>query len=113
MLIHRNPVFDHKYKISKFFQSDIDSRKEIFDDYSFCEIAGKWDKVGIFFHPRLRIGLMIIGPNTLVPVHRHPAFECYRILAGSALWKNDDLEWEVRIWSGQRRFAAEEENLKT
>ena len=66
---------------------------EISPKYAFADIANGDADVGMFSSQNCRIGLMLIGPNTLVPLHRHTAIEAYRILAGSALWKRDDQRW--------------------
>lgn len=54
------------------------------ENWAHAEIAGP---KGLAYCDRLRIGLILQGPNTFYPGHQHPAVEVYYVLAGTADWQ--------------------------
>jgi len=55
---------------------------------AFAEIIGP---AAPFRSDSVCLGLTLIGPETLYPVHRHPAIELYYVVAGIATWTLDGL----------------------
>jgi mannose-6-phosphate isomerase-like protein (cupin superfamily) len=41
----------------------------------------------------LRLGFLLLGPDTLYPAHAHAAEELYQVLAGTADWRRDRAHW--------------------
>lgn len=44
----------------------------------------------------LAVGLLLLGPGTHYPLHRHPATELYCVIGGAAEWRRGDSPWRVR-----------------
>ncbi len=53
------------------------------NDMAFAEIIGP---EAPYRSPSVCIGLTLIGPGTLYPLHSHPATELYYVAAGTAVW---------------------------
>jgi len=53
---------------------------------AFAEIIGP---EAPFQSDRVCLGLTLIGPETLYPIHEHPAIELYYVAAGTATWTAD------------------------
>jgi hypothetical protein len=58
--------------------------------YGWCELIGP---TGMMLSERLACGLLLLGPETLYPSHRHEAEELYISLSGSADWHQSDRGW--------------------
>jgi mannose-6-phosphate isomerase-like protein (cupin superfamily) len=43
----------------------------------------------------VRMGVLMFGPHTLYPPHRHPAEEAYFALGGTADWQRGDEPWQA------------------
>lgn len=43
----------------------------------------------------VRMGVLMFGPQTLYPPHRHPAEEAYFVLGGTAEWQGGDEPWQA------------------
>lgn len=61
-----------------------------FDNYAWSELipaspAGD--------HQQMKCGVLMLGPNTLYPQHRHEAEEFYIPLSGTARWQQGDALW--------------------
>jgi hypothetical protein len=41
----------------------------------------------------LALGILLLGPKTHYPTHRHPAVEIYVVAAGEAEWRNGEAPW--------------------
>lgn len=59
------------------------------DNYGYLECAGPEAPVRF---SDLRLGLLLLGPQTLYPTHRHPAEEVYLPL-GSGRWQRGAEDW--------------------
>jgi len=57
------------------------------DNYGYLECAGP---EAPYRYPDLRLGLLLLGPNTLYPTHHHPAEEIYLPLGPGRWWKEGD-----------------------
>jgi mannose-6-phosphate isomerase-like protein (cupin superfamily) len=49
----------------------------------FADLVGP---TGPYVSDRLRLGLTLVGPNTLYPMHAHKARELYFVVSGDAIW---------------------------
>jgi len=65
---------------------------------AFLENYGWTELFGARGRERVKIagGLLLLGPNTLYPVHRHEAEEIYLPLSGAADWRQGDATWRKR-----------------
>lgn len=63
------------------------------DNYGYAEICGEY---GLVQAP-IRCGILILGPATCYPPHRHPAEEIYIPLTAGA-WQRGDVEVADRRW---------------
>lgn len=64
------------------------------DAYGYFVLAGPADGPPAFVEcPGLACGVLLLGPGTLYPAHRHPAAELYVPLAGDAAWQRGDDDW--------------------
>jgi hypothetical protein len=63
---------------------------EFLDNYGYTEILGS---CGPHCSDRLAAGLLLLGPDTLYPRHRHRAEEIYLPLSGQAEWQQGDALW--------------------
>ena len=62
------------------------------DNYAYCEFIGPG---GIAISNNLRIGMMLMAPQTHYPMHSHPAAEIYFVLSGEARFKVPARPWRV------------------
>lgn len=60
------------------------------DNYGWSEILGASGPLGA---ERIACGLLILGPSTHYPRHRHEAEEIYLPLSGTAAWQQGDAPW--------------------
>ncbi len=63
------------------------------DNYGWTEILGA---SGPLDSERIACGLLILGPSTHYPRHRHEAEEIYLPLSGTAAWQQGDAPWRER-----------------
>jgi hypothetical protein len=63
------------------------------DNYGWSEILGA---SGPISSERIACGLLILGPSTHYPRHRHEAEEIYLPLSGTAEWQQGDAPWRER-----------------
>jgi hypothetical protein len=63
-----------------------DDKPGLEDNMAFAEIIGP---EAPYPSDRVCLGLTLIGPETLYPVHTHPAIELYSVAAGTATWTAD------------------------
>jgi quercetin dioxygenase-like cupin family protein len=63
------------------------------DNYGWSEILGASGPLG---SERIACGLLILGPSTHYPRHRHEAEEIYLPLSGTAAWQQGDAPWRDR-----------------
>jgi hypothetical protein len=62
------------------------------ENYGYLECAGP---EAPYHYPHLRLGLLLLGPNTLYPQHHHPAEEIYLPL-GEGRWWKEGSGWQGR-----------------
>ena len=60
------------------------------DNYCWTELVGPR---GLAPSERLACGILVLGPHTLYPSHRHEAYEVYVPLAGTAKWQQGERGW--------------------
>ncbi len=65
---------------------------DFLENYGYLECAGP---EAPYRYPDLRLGLLLLGPNTLYPQHRHPAEEIYLPLGPGRWWKEGE-GWQMR-----------------
>jgi hypothetical protein len=70
---------------------DID--RVFLDNYGWSEILGR---NGPLESEQIACGLLMLGPSTLYPRHRHEAEEMYLPLSGTASWQQGDAVWRER-----------------
>ncbi len=63
---------------------------DFLDNYGWTELVGPR---GLRRSERMACGILLLGPHTNYPRHRHPAEELYLPLSGTALWQRGDEEW--------------------
>jgi len=63
------------------------------DNYGWSEILGE---CGPIAGGRIACGLLLLGPSTHYPRHRHEAEEIYLPLHGTAAWQQGDAVWRDR-----------------
>ena len=61
-------------------------------NYGYAVLAGPG---GLVETDRLALGVLLLGPNTHYPSHRHPAIEIYIVAAGRAEWRKGEEAWRV------------------
>lgn len=61
--------------------------------YGWTELLGPY---GLFASEQLRLGFLLLGPDTLYPPHAHASEEVYLVLAGTAAWQRDSGPWRDR-----------------
>ncbi len=61
-------------------------------NYGYAVLAGPG---GLVETDRLALGILLLGPNTHYPSHRHPAIEIYIVAAGRAEWRKGEEAWRV------------------
>jgi hypothetical protein len=66
------------------------------DNYGYAVIAGpEAGAPALVRHPSLALGLLLLGPKTTYPAHRHPASELY-VPLGPAEWMAADAPFAAR-----------------
>jgi hypothetical protein len=78
---------------------------QFIENYAWCELVGP---NGPLASERIACGLLLLGPSTLYPRHRHEADEIYLPLYGAALWQQGDAQWRARAPGTLIHHAAEE-----
>lgn len=63
---------------------------QFLENYGWAEIAGLAGQVP---SASLACGLLLLGPNTFYPPHRHEAEEIYIPLSGTAAWQKGQEDW--------------------
>jgi hypothetical protein len=66
---------------------------EFLENYGWAEIFGEGSGKG---GGRMACGVLLLGPNTLYPQHRHEPEEIYLPLRGTANWQQGDAIWRER-----------------
>ncbi len=61
-------------------------------NYGYAVLAGPG---GLVETDRLALGVLLLGPDTHYPSHRHPAIELYIVAAGRAEWRQGDEAWRI------------------
>ena len=59
-------------------------------NYGYAVLAGPG---GLVATDRLAMGVLLLGPQTHYPMHRHPAVEVYVVVAGEAEWRKGEAPW--------------------
>jgi hypothetical protein len=75
------------------------------DNYGWCEILGA---TGPLVSEQIACGLLILGPSTHYPRHRHEAEEVYLPLSGTAAWQQGDAVWRERSPGTPIHHASDE-----
>lgn len=57
--------------------------------YGWCELLGRR---GYFAGEEIALGMLLLGPETAYPLHRHEAEEIYLVLSGTAAWRKGTAE---------------------
>jgi hypothetical protein len=64
------------------------------ENYGYAVIAGPADgPPGLALDPRVAVGVLLLGPGTLYPLHEHPAVEIYCPVTGDAEWWRGNGPW--------------------
>lgn len=74
-------------------------------NYGWSEILGA---SGPWVGARIACGLLLLGPSTHYPRHRHEAEEIYLPLSGTAAWQQGDAVWRDRTPGTLIHHASEE-----
>jgi hypothetical protein len=74
-------------------------------NYGWSEILGA---SGPWVGARVACGLLLLGPSTHYPRHRHEAEEIYLPLSGTAAWQQGDAVWRDRVPGTLVHHASEE-----
>jgi hypothetical protein len=82
--------------------SEIDG--EFLRNYGYIEVLGPQSHAAT----RVASGLLLLGPQTLYPRHRHEAEEVYVPLSGAAHWQQGDGDWCLRPPGTVIHHASEE-----
>ncbi len=61
--------------------------------YGWSELVGAR---GPYASPDLALGFLLLGPDTIYPLHRHAAEEVYVVLAGTAEWRRGRAPFQPR-----------------
>jgi dimethlysulfoniopropionate lyase len=61
-------------------------------NYGYAVLAGPG---GLVETDRLALGVLLLGPDTHYPSHRHPAIEIYIVAAGRAEWRKGEEPWRI------------------
>ena len=75
------------------------------DNYGWSEILGT---TGPLMGERIACGLLLLGPSTHYPRHRHEAEEIYLPLSGTAAWQQGGGVWRDRTPGALIHHASEE-----
>src|SRR6266446_2437894 len=60
------------------------------ENYGYVVLAGPG---GLVATDSLALGILLLGPKTHYPTHRHPAVEIYVLAAGEAEWRKGESPW--------------------
>jgi hypothetical protein len=82
---------------------DVDA--EFLDNYGWSEILGESGPIAA---GRIACGLLLLGPSTHYPRHRHEAEEIYLPLHGTADWQQGDAVWRERTPGTLIHHASDE-----
>ncbi|HMK87027.1 MAG TPA: dimethylsulfonioproprionate lyase family protein [Steroidobacteraceae bacterium] len=63
-------------------------------NYGWSELLGP---TGGKTSAQISCGVVVLGPHTLYPLHRHEAEEIYIPLSGTAQWQQGDALWRIRL----------------
>src|SRR5689334_14202556 len=63
---------------------------DFLENYGYAVLAGPG---GLVESEALALGLLLLGPRTHYPSHRHPAVEIYVVAGGEAEWRKADEPW--------------------
>jgi quercetin dioxygenase-like cupin family protein len=66
---------------------------QFLENYGYAVLAGPG---GLIETRALALGLLLLGPGTHYPTHRHPAEEIYIVASGEAEWQMGEGEWRRR-----------------
>lgn len=69
------------------------SMGQTFDNYAYVELAGPGR---CFESADIRLGFLLLGPQSHYPDHCHPAEEAYHVVSGTAEWWREDTGWTAR-----------------
>ncbi len=78
---------------------------EFLDNYAWTELIGER---GPMPSSTLACGLLLLGPETVYPRHRHVAEEIYVPLSGTASWQQGDGVWRSRAPGTLIHHASDE-----
>jgi hypothetical protein len=71
------------------------------DGYGYFVVAGPADGAPAFVEsPSLAVGLLLLGPGTSYPTHRHPAEELYIPLTDQGEWQKGEAAWRAELAGG-------------
>lgn len=74
---------------------------DFLDGYGYFVVAGPADGAPAFVEsPSLAVGLLLLGPGTRYPAHRHPAEELYIPLTDHGEWQKGEAAWRVEPAGG-------------
>jgi hypothetical protein len=74
--------------------TDISGR--FLQNYGWAEILRPSARSGASSNPQISCGVLVLGPNTFYPPHRHEAEEIYLPLSGTAEWQQGGAVWRHR-----------------
>ncbi len=60
------------------------------ENYGYVVLAGPG---GLVATDSLAMGILLLGPHTHYPTHRHPAVEIYVVTVGEAEWRKGEQAW--------------------
>jgi hypothetical protein len=63
---------------------------DFLENYGYVVLAGPG---GLVATDSLALGILLLGPKTHYPMHRHPAVEIYVVAAGEAEWRKGQSAW--------------------
>jgi hypothetical protein len=63
---------------------------DFLDNYGYAVLVGPG---GLVASEVLALGLLLLGPRTHYPTHRHPAVEIYVVAGGEAEWRKGEDAW--------------------
>jgi len=66
---------------------------DFLENYGYAVLAGPG---GLVETRALALGLLLLGPGTHYPTHRHPAEEVYLVASGEAEWRMGEEAWRRR-----------------
>jgi quercetin dioxygenase-like cupin family protein len=66
---------------------------DFLDNYGYAVLAGPG---GLVATDSLALGILLLGPGTHYPTHRHPAVEVYVVAAGVGEWRKAEEPWQKK-----------------